>query len=170
MKWLHVLASCLNFLYWDGARHLYFEIRELIDWAANATELKYACTLVSRQWVMADYLLVPLWYTDHNRYLHLVCSLKYAVSTKHLVGTREELFIYSDKWINMSQKQTRKNYFPKVIRYTLKWQIPFGTISGSLNMLMAESLGWKKMCTVYIRERFVNCLESGFSGTNTSFE
>lgn len=49
MDWLHVLASSLNFLYTEGARDLYFEIRELTDSAAKATELKYACTLVSRQ-------------------------------------------------------------------------------------------------------------------------
>jgi len=49
MERLHVLASSLNFLHKEGARDLYFEIRELTDQAATATELKYACTLVSRQ-------------------------------------------------------------------------------------------------------------------------
>lgn len=43
------------------------------------------------------YLLVPRRFTDHSRYLHLICSLKYAGSTKHLLGTTKELFISSNK-------------------------------------------------------------------------
>lgn len=47
MDWLHVSASSLNFLYTRFARDLYFEIRELTDRAANATELEYACMVVT---------------------------------------------------------------------------------------------------------------------------
>lgn len=39
------------------------------------------------------YFPFPRQYTDQNKYLHLICSLKCAGATKHLLGTGEELFI-----------------------------------------------------------------------------
>lgn len=82
-----VYRGCEGPLFWDKRADRPMQLK--------ATELKYACKLVSRQWVMVDgiILLVPHRYTDYNRYLHLICSLKYAGATEHLPDNRDKLFI-----------------------------------------------------------------------------
>ena len=69
MDGVHILASSLNFVYTNSARDLYFDIRQLTDRAAKATEMEI-CLHVGFKLVSDGgwhYLWIPHHYTNHNR-------------------------------------------------------------------------------------------------------